>query len=149
MAFADLSLNSPTAWSWTFGDGSTSGMQNPLHSYAANGRYTVCLTATNTHGSHTACKNLSIKNIGLTESHVRSLQLAPNPAHQAVWIRGLGENPSAQWTVTNALGQVVNKNPVWNGSEWQLSTAGWPASTYWINAVTSDGRSFRGFWVQQ
>jgi PKD repeat protein len=149
LSFTDLSLNNPTSWNWTFGDGSTSGMQNPLHSYAANGRYTVCLTATNTHGSHTACKNLSIKNIGLTESHVRSLQLAPNPAHQAVWIRGLGENPSAQWTVTNALGQVVNKNPVWNGSEWQLSTAGWPASTYWINAVTSDGRSFRGFWVQQ
>jgi hypothetical protein len=92
---------------------------------------------------------LSINNIGLDERHTNRLQLAPNPARQAVWIRGLGEGATVGWTVTNALGQVVHKNPVWNGTEWQLSTAGWPAGTYWINAVAEDGRTFRGFWVQQ
>lgn len=32
------------AWSWTFGDGGTSGAQNPQHTYAVSGRYLVALT---------------------------------------------------------------------------------------------------------
>jgi PKD repeat protein len=51
--FNDSSLNSPTSWSWTFGDGNptNSTQQNPLHTYAPAGTYNVTLTATNTAGS--------------------------------------------------------------------------------------------------
>lgn len=35
-----------TAWSWTFGDGGTATLQNPSHSYAVKGRYTVTLKVT-------------------------------------------------------------------------------------------------------
>ena len=48
--FTDQSTNSPTSWSWAFGDSGTSTAQNPSHSYAA-GTYTVSLTATNQYGS--------------------------------------------------------------------------------------------------
>jgi hypothetical protein len=41
----------PTSWSWTFGDGGTSSAQNPSHSYATAGTYTVTLTASNAFGS--------------------------------------------------------------------------------------------------
>ena len=34
------------AWEWDFGDGTTSGEQNPIHTYAAPGTYTVSLTIT-------------------------------------------------------------------------------------------------------
>lgn len=33
-----------TSYSWTFGDGGTSSLQNPSHNYAAGGWYNVCLT---------------------------------------------------------------------------------------------------------
>ena len=49
--FADFSQDLPTSWSWDFGDGATSTQQNPVHSYATNGTYTVTLTATNPAGS--------------------------------------------------------------------------------------------------
>ncbi|HPO16848.1 MAG TPA: SUMF1/EgtB/PvdO family nonheme iron enzyme [Candidatus Hydrogenedentes bacterium] len=42
-----------TAWVWDFGDGETSTEQNPTHTYAASGTYTVSLTVTTTVGSHT------------------------------------------------------------------------------------------------
>lgn len=35
----------PTAWTWDFGDGAASTVQNPTHSYLAVGSYTVKLTA--------------------------------------------------------------------------------------------------------
>src|SRR5207249_9378280 len=34
------------SWRWTFGDGASSGEQNPTHTYAAGGTYTVNLTVT-------------------------------------------------------------------------------------------------------
>jgi len=49
--FTDLSTNAPTSWSWDFGDGGNSTLQNPSHTYTANGTYTVILTATNGIGS--------------------------------------------------------------------------------------------------
>jgi hypothetical protein len=49
--FSDQSTNSPTSWSWDFGDTETSTAQNPSHTYASAGVYTVTLTATNSCGS--------------------------------------------------------------------------------------------------
>ncbi|MBI4646886.1 MAG: PKD domain-containing protein [Bacteroidia bacterium] len=54
--FFDLSTNSPTNWSWNFGDGGTSTLQNPSHTYTTAGNYTVSLTATNSYGSDTETK---------------------------------------------------------------------------------------------
>ena len=51
VAFTDMSSNTPTSWSWTFGDGGTSTAQNPSYTYTAAGTYTVSLTATNQYGS--------------------------------------------------------------------------------------------------
>jgi len=53
VAFTDLSINGPTAWSWNFGDGGTSTLKSPSHSYASAGVYTVSLTASNLAGSDT------------------------------------------------------------------------------------------------
>lgn len=36
----------PYTWSWAFGDGGTSTIQNPTHSYANSGTYTATLTVT-------------------------------------------------------------------------------------------------------
>lgn len=58
--FVDASLNSPTSWSWTFGDGGTSTLENPTHTYLADGIYNVCLTASNATGSNTACQDVEI-----------------------------------------------------------------------------------------
>ena len=42
--FTDASTGRPTSWSWDFGDGTTSTLRNPSHSYAKSGVYTVALT---------------------------------------------------------------------------------------------------------
>ena len=54
------SSNAISAWFWDFGDGNTSTQQNPSHSYAASGVYTVCLTVTDICGSDSACSVLTV-----------------------------------------------------------------------------------------
>jgi len=53
VTFTDMSTNVPTSWSWDFGDGDTTNAtkQNPVHTYATAGTFTVKLTATNAGGS--------------------------------------------------------------------------------------------------
>ncbi len=44
-SFIDNSTGSPVAWNWDFGDGVTSILQNPTHTYGAVGTYSVTLIA--------------------------------------------------------------------------------------------------------
>ncbi len=41
--FTDLSSGSVTNWDWNFGDGGTSTLQNPSHTYSSAGSYIACL----------------------------------------------------------------------------------------------------------
>jgi PKD repeat protein len=65
--FIDTSIGSPTAWSWTFGDGGgilggggTSTDRNPSYTYQNAGTYTVTLVATNCKGSGTSQQQVQV-----------------------------------------------------------------------------------------
>ncbi|MGI9607752.1 MAG: PKD domain-containing protein [Acidimicrobiales bacterium] len=51
VTFTDTSTGLPTGWSWDFGDGDTSTAQNPTHTYALPGTYTISLIAENAGGA--------------------------------------------------------------------------------------------------
>jgi len=53
VTFTDTSMGDITGWSWDFGDGSTSTEQNPVHTYAKTGNYSVLLTVTGPAGKNT------------------------------------------------------------------------------------------------
>jgi PKD repeat protein len=52
VSFEDESTGSPASWSWNFGDGNTSTLENPSNTYANNGTYTVTLTEQNSQGEN-------------------------------------------------------------------------------------------------
>jgi PKD repeat protein len=56
VTFTDLSTGSPNQWAWAFGDGNTSTLKNPLHTYSAAGTYSVTLTASNAGGNNSITK---------------------------------------------------------------------------------------------
>ncbi|HMK15541.1 MAG TPA: PKD domain-containing protein, partial [Methanomicrobiales archaeon] len=62
VAFTDRSGGStPRTYQWDFGDGGTSVLANPAHTYAAAGVYTVTLTITNSYGSDSEKKSEYIR----------------------------------------------------------------------------------------
>lgn len=58
--FIDSTSSAPSSWSWTFGDGGTSTVQNPQHTYGSSGTYTVTLTTTNANGTDTYSQSLNV-----------------------------------------------------------------------------------------
>ncbi len=49
--FTDSSVGSPISWAWSFGDGTTSSSQNPVHTYGTSGDLEVTLEVTNAFGT--------------------------------------------------------------------------------------------------
>jgi PKD repeat protein len=49
--FTDNSSGNIVDWLWNFGDGSTSTLQNPEHTFVSEGTFEVCLTITNLWGN--------------------------------------------------------------------------------------------------
>ena len=70
--FTDTSTENPTSWSWQFGDGTTSTLQNPGHLYTNSGTYTVNLTA------QKVCSD------GTSRQSTISKQVVVNPESQPV-----------------------------------------------------------------
>ena len=77
-SFADTSTGSPTSWTWDFGDGATSSAQNPPHTYAQTGTYTVRLSATNARGTDTATQQVTVSG-GQPPASGATLVTAPPP----------------------------------------------------------------------
>jgi PKD repeat protein len=71
--FTDTSTDSDgtiASWSWSFGDGGTSTLQNPTHQYANGGTYSVMLTVTDDDGaSDSISKNVAV--ISLDQSQTK------------------------------------------------------------------------------
>jgi parallel beta-helix repeat protein len=61
VAFTDISTGTPTAWNWSFGDGTSSKVKSPKHTYSVAGNYTVKLTVSNKAGIGMMTKNSYIK----------------------------------------------------------------------------------------
>lgn len=98
VTFENLSKDA-TSYSWDFGDGNTSTQENPVHTYAADGKYTVVLTGTGATGTKEKTKEVIVDTNTPTE-------LAPNPTEpEANVISIYGE------TYTNITG--VNLDPDW------------------------------------
>ena len=52
--FIDESTGPVVAWAWTFGDGSSSTLQNPTHSYYYDGFYSATLTVYDAQGHNSS-----------------------------------------------------------------------------------------------
>ena len=50
VAFTDVTTGVVTSWAWDFGDGGTSSVREPVHTYARSGLYTVTLTVDGPNG---------------------------------------------------------------------------------------------------
>jgi len=60
--FTDTSLNSPTTWNWSFGNGNYSSSQNPTYIYNYSGNYTIILNVSNGISQNSITKYAQVNN---------------------------------------------------------------------------------------
>lgn len=65
-----------TDYYWTFGDGATSNVSNPQHTYAVDGNYTVTLIASNECGDDTIQQIISVELAGLSLNNLHQFKIA-------------------------------------------------------------------------
>jgi len=90
---------------WTFGDGGTSTLQNPSHTYATAGTFTVGLTVTdNAGGTGTTSQSVTVTSPGGGTMHIASITITAVKA------------PGVSGRVSRATVKVVDNNGVNVGS---------------------------------
>jgi len=108
VSFTDTSHNANT-WYWTFGDGNTDTVQNPVHTYSDTGAYQVCLVASSACGVDTSCVAVIITATGIDEYEQNAnIEIYPNPANEK-FIVSLGVDVNEKTTIHlyNMSGQEV------------------------------------------
>ncbi len=151
VGFSDTSTNSPTAWSWNFGDGSPVSLEQfPTHTYTAAGSYNVTLTATNEIGSNTSSVQVvtvSAGSVAPVASFTKSASSGTAPL--AVTFTDTSTNSPTSWSWNFGDGTPVStlQNPshtftgagTFNVTLTATNAAGSNTSTSQPVSVTSSG----------
>jgi uncharacterized repeat protein (TIGR01451 family) len=131
-SFNDASTNEPQSWLWDFGDGNSSVLQNPTHTYATDGTYTVCLTAGNDWGNTQSCEDITVS---LTSTSgvagATGIYLHPNPATATVWVDCSSLSLPQKLVLYSTAGKILQSITLEQQSTaWDISTL--PAGSYWV-----------------
>ncbi len=104
VTFANTSTGA-TSYSWDFGDFTNSSAMAPAHAYAANGTYTVVLTAINGNCTSTVTFEISIE-VGMEETQAINFEVYPNPAAEQVLV-AFENNSAGTLNILDATGRLV------------------------------------------
>ncbi len=124
--FRSTSINTVDSYLWDFGDGNTSTAENPTHSYAADGMYTVTLTVTNARG---------------TDSYTLEVEMetAQQPVEQTIDVcRGtsnaieLNGDNAYLWYDQETNGRIIGSGTVFNTPELDQNT------TYYVSGILGE-----------
>ena len=143
--FQDLSAYEPADWAWDFGDGGVSQDTSPVHTYAQDGTYEVCLTVSNAYGSDTYCQTLQVGTTA-TDGPVAevNIQAFPNPFQDQFSVVFTDYYPRhARLRCYDAAGRRVHEQRLyhgWNG----VDGSGWPAGVYFYEVWEGERRIEQG-----
>lgn len=74
--FEDRSIGGPTAWAWDFGDGTTSDVRNPTHTFTTAGSYDVKLTVTRDDVTDTTTQVMNVGGVPNTDFVANALEVS-------------------------------------------------------------------------
>lgn len=107
--FTNTSLDG-VSYLWDFGDGNSSILENPVHTYAAIGYYDVTLTTTNSCGDHVLKQKVENFPLGIANANGADfgIQVYPNPASDQLTLQvNGGKNEVGQVVIYDIKGNLV------------------------------------------
>ncbi len=132
------------SWLWDFGDGTTFDGQNPpIHTYAAPGNYTICLTVVNSVGENTSCQDVEIIDTAIDPILANNLiRFFPNPTNDFL---NIDFDTSVQMSVTIEVfevnGQQISKRDLTSSETKTTATvdlSNFATGVYMVRLTSSD-----------
>lgn len=121
--FEDESTNNPTIWAWDFGDGTSSALQNPSHTYPDTGTYTVTLRVANQQGCFTTT--------------FKKVQIVGVPGYLYVPNSFMPGSPYPELREFKAKGSGIKT--------WKMSVFNKWGQTLWETTELNEGRPVKGW----
>ncbi len=130
-------------WTWTFGDGNGSSVQNPVHSYTAVGSYNVDLVAEDSRNCQlTISKTIYIVDgIGISEYMLDGINYSvfPNPSEGRMTIEAMGINWNGyQFRIVDGTGRIIKLIDPSGFDRTQMDLTGVRAGVYQL-IISKDG----------
>lgn len=96
-------------YNWSFGDGGTSVLPNPAHTYAAVGTYTVRLIGDDCYRKDTITQSVTVTTTGGIQhlSVLKDIKIFPNPASTVLNLESSFPLKNIQISITNMLGATL------------------------------------------
>lgn len=134
------------SYSWDFGDGNTSGQSAPVHTYNAQGKYTVKFTAVSDCFSETITDTITIGSVGIlnTDLSRSSLSIA-TIGNGSVEIM-FSDNRFQQIAIYNTMGALIDNFDIKNIRSLRLSDL--PAGIYLYRLAGQGGPQSGMFYVK-
>lgn len=146
--FTDNTSPAASAWSWDFGDGNTSTLQNPSHTYTQLGTYTVTLTVdplTSCPSTYTSTVEV-INSVSVEAAASAFLEVYPNPTEGSAKLHiRRDQDGELELSIFNALGAKVMSQSLEGGQEMivPLDLRALPAGSYFLHVRQGDAVQVR------
>jgi PKD repeat protein len=101
------SINNTLNYFWDFGDGNTSSIQNPSHTYTTSGTYTITLIASDCIFADTSIYTIQIGTNGMKETSDSEFDLYPNPTTKQINLMVDSNLLGSVYTVYDNTGKLV------------------------------------------
>jgi subtilisin family serine protease len=139
ITFIDSTQNA-TSWFWDFGDGNTSILMNPTHTYTQPGTYEIYLQTANSTGCSDATnKTIEVVNFPVSTNGIEqlnnSVKIYPNPTNDILNIElRLDKITEVKFQLFDAIGQLVltSDRKVSNNEKTLLNLNDLPSGVYFL-----------------
>jgi PKD repeat protein len=128
------------AWAYQFGDGGSSILQNPTHTYGMPGQYTTCLSVYDLNGcTANYCDTVLVSLVGTEVPQSAVLEVWPSPAQGAAHVRVPASGPGTL-TLTDMRGARLRSWTRTAAQDLELNLQGIAAGTYLLEWTGPEGR---------
>ena len=129
VAFNNLSINASN-YEWDFGDGNSSSITNPVHTYSSSGNYTVTLIANYCDYSDTIVQNVNTLLAGIATSMVPGYpSIFPNPVTNQLNIFAYSKKIETI-TLINCYGQSMYPSYSLENNSVMIDVSKYPSGIY-------------------
>jgi PKD repeat protein len=136
--FFDNSLNADSV-SWDFGDGTTSNLLNPIHTFYSIGGYDVMHTAYQNGCAKDTTHSLMVEMLSANEwAEELNFSIFPNPSNGKLSIQLPTLDEVYTMTILSTSGEIVFTENFSNQNYFEIDVSNQPKGLYYVNVTTKN-----------